>query len=205
MLSRIKNLKGGWGFVAGMVVTLLLVPTVAVAATGGTIIKGSPSGNKADVSKANQLLTTTAQPANLFSSYVDLGAVGVNQVTSGAVLKPPSGSALIVDHISANVNLWGGSPGYDTYAFYVGTANCSTEVTTANQTFVAEYDPNAVSYTSETDLAPGVPVPAGDALCMQLTTQTHNDSFYVFADATASVVPAGSVPSALTQKKLDLH
>jgi hypothetical protein len=39
---------------------------------------------------------------------------------------------------------------------------------------------------------------------MRLATQSHDDSFYVFAEATASVVPASSVPSVVTQKKLDV-
>jgi hypothetical protein len=204
-MSKIKKMPAiGW-VVVGIAVAVLAVPTVAgaTAVLKFTGIEGSPSGDKADVTAANQLLTTTAQPQNLFSGYVGLGAVGVNQTTSDPILTAPSGSGLIVDNISANVYLWDGTAEYDSYVFYVGTANCSKQVMTANEDFAAEYYPNAESYTTETDLAPGVPVPEGDALCMQLATGTHDDSFYVFADATASVVPASSVPSVVTLKKLD--
>lgn len=123
-------------------------------------------------------------------------------MTSGAILKPPSGSGLIVEHISANAYQWDGTAGLDSYIFFVGTSTCSAQVTTANQDFVAEYYPNVGQLYLGTDLAPGVPVPEGDALCMRLSTQSHDDSFAVFADATTSVVPASSVPSVVAQGKL---
>ena len=98
MVSKIKNLKGGWGFIAGMVVTLLLVPTVAIAATSATIIKGGISGVKADVTGANQLLTTEASPSNSFQS----GAANLSTTVTTPIGVPPQGSALIVTLIHIN-------------------------------------------------------------------------------------------------------
>jgi hypothetical protein len=124
-------------------------------------------------------------------------------VNTDPVLTAPSGSALVVDNISANVTLFDGTAELDSYVFFFRTSRCAEQVTTANEIFVAEYYPNAVSYTSETDLAPGLPVPKGDTLCMQLTTESNDDAFYVSDVATASVVPAGSVKDVVTKKKLD--
>jgi hypothetical protein len=63
MISKIKRIRGGWAFVAGLLVAMLLVPSVAVAA--GLTFTGieGVSKNKADVTPAGQLLTTQATPA----------------------------------------------------------------------------------------------------------------------------------------------
>jgi hypothetical protein len=64
-MSRLKNMpRGGW-IVVGIVIAVIAVPTAAVAATATLVkIKGT-SGTKADVSPANQLLTTEADPSSL--------------------------------------------------------------------------------------------------------------------------------------------
>ncbi len=98
MLSKIKNLKGGWGFLAGVLITMLLVPSVAVAA--GLRYNGieGTSKNKADVTGAGQLLTAPATPTNLFSpATVDLSA------SYQAVATPPTNSALVIENLDVNV------------------------------------------------------------------------------------------------------
>jgi hypothetical protein len=66
-MSKLKNMsRAGW-IVVGLVAALVLVPTAAVAATATLVKIQGTSGNKADVTGAGQLLTTTAQPQNLFS------------------------------------------------------------------------------------------------------------------------------------------
>ena len=75
----------------GGVAALVLVPTVAVAASTVVNIKGNPSGNKADVSAAGQLLTTTVDPSSFFqSSPKNLGNDSYTMVAT-----PPSGLALV--------------------------------------------------------------------------------------------------------------
>lgn len=68
-MSKVKSMPAiGW-VVVGIAVAVLAVPTVAgaKAALKFTGIEGSPSGNEADVTAANQLLTTTAQRRKIFS------------------------------------------------------------------------------------------------------------------------------------------
>jgi len=65
-MSRIKNMsRAGW-VISGVVITLILVPSVAVAA--GLTYNGieGTSGNKANVSTAGQLLTTENLPTKSF-------------------------------------------------------------------------------------------------------------------------------------------
>jgi hypothetical protein len=67
-LSKIKNMsRGGW-IVIGVVAALILVPTAAVAATASLVKIQGTSGNNADVTAANQLLTTEAKPTS-YESY----------------------------------------------------------------------------------------------------------------------------------------
>jgi hypothetical protein len=67
-MSRIKNMsRMGW-FIVGVGITVLLMPSVAVAAgLKFTGIEGT-SDNKADVSPAGQLLTTAA-PSSAYEDY----------------------------------------------------------------------------------------------------------------------------------------
>lgn len=100
MLSKIRNLKGTTGFLAGLLVAMLVVPSVAVAAgLKFTGIEGT-SGNKADVTGNSELMTTGFNPADIFQSqqlFVD---------SSGSTrLVYPGGSnqAMLVDEVHVSV------------------------------------------------------------------------------------------------------
>jgi hypothetical protein len=186
-VSKIKNMsRAGW-LIAGVVAALVLVPTVAVAATVTVVtLKGSPSGNKADVTGAGQLLTATANPSSFFQNAslpLPSSAGGGGSV---AVATPPAGLALVVTTIHINV-FSDPSPGLGySVAFYVSTGTCP-------ESFVGSYDqvvtPASVQEI-DVPLAPGLGIPAGDALCGAA-------DYEVGADASVSgyTVPSDTVTS----------
>lgn len=89
------------GSIAGVVITVVFVPSVAVATIARTFIKGYPSNNRADVTGADQLLTTTAQPQNLYSSTSGVNDDAYGEIATVKVATPPAGDALILDHLTA--------------------------------------------------------------------------------------------------------
>ncbi len=181
-MSKIKNMsRAGW-IVTGVVAALVLVPTAAVAVTNAVTIKGSPSGNKADVSAAGQLLTTTANPSSFFQSSSQGISTTLTPVTS-----PPTGLALVVTTI--HLDVYGDpSPGSgQAVAFFIVTG------TTCSGSLVGSYgqiiNPNSIGEI-DVPFAPGLGLPAGDALCGQVLGS-------VAAEASVSgyTVPSSSVTS----------
>jgi hypothetical protein len=73
-----------------------LVPTVAVAAIAGTVIKGFPSNNQADVTASHQLLTSPAPLSSLVKGSTS-PAVG-----QGIVLAPASGQDDVITSINVS-------------------------------------------------------------------------------------------------------
>jgi len=103
-MHRINNMsRGGW-IVVGFVVALLLVPSgVAMAAVlKYTGIEGT-STNKADVTAANQLLTTEALPTKYqdYQGFVNGTAGGSDCETVGAPI--PSGDAFVIQQVEVDV------------------------------------------------------------------------------------------------------
>lgn len=182
MLSKIKNLKAGTGFVVGLLVAMLLVPSVAVAAgLSFTGIEGT-SKNKADVSPAGQLLTTTAKASAAFES----GDAGQETGTWTTLAHPPSGSALVITSIEADVYL-DPSPGAGNYvSFQVEAAGCPG---LSPASYFHTINPATVG---ETDLTynPGLVVPNGNALCAENGGSVASESA-----AVGYVVPASAVTS----------
>ncbi len=190
MVSKIKNLKGGWGFIAGMVVTLLLVPTVAIAATDATIIKGGISGVKADVTGANQLLTTEASPSNSFQS----GATNLSTTATTPIGVPPQGSALIVTFIHINT-IADPTPGLANGVVVLVESGTTCSSNEQVGSYLAGVNPPTVGET-DLSLGPGVSVPAGDAMCALDSDKVEADGSVSGYTVPPSEVTAGPVHTA---------
>jgi hypothetical protein len=180
-MSRIKNISGVAWLVIGVCVTALVMPTAAFAADTLVKIVGSPSGNKADVSSAGQLLTAAATPANYYSPG------DIILTTSGiAIATPPSGDGLVVT--SVEVDVFGDpTPGPGNLVeVYLGNSSCLNVI----GPYVHAVNPGSVG---ETDLQfnPGLAVPSGDALCAD-----NGDGVQAEATAIGYTAPAASVPTA---------
>lgn len=115
-MSKFKSIpKFGW-FVVGVAVTALVVPT-SVAAAGGVLkfvgIEGA-NANKADVTAAQQLLTTEAPPPSYQEYFhgVLATAGGTDCENIGSAI--PSGQALVVKQVQVTVTGADGTSAYPT-------------------------------------------------------------------------------------------
>jgi hypothetical protein len=181
-MSRLKNMPAiGW-LVVGIAIAVLAIPTVAGAkvALKFTGIEGT-SGNKADVTSAGQLEVAPANPASLFQNQYTVNSGGD---TLSTVAQPPTGDALVVEdvHLAVEVLSNGDVPMYLTV--HTG-ATCSTGslVPGLNQPLYA----TALGDTDD-PLTPGVVVPSGDTLCLQVYG-TESD-IVVAATASGYTIPA---------------
>jgi hypothetical protein len=104
-VSKMKNLsRAGWAIV-GLVAAMLLIPTMAVAATvtynGIEGTNGTTTTlNKADVSSAGQLLTTPAQPSKYEDFYGPLDSYGTTQCKTVDTI--PSGESFIAEQVEVD-------------------------------------------------------------------------------------------------------
>jgi hypothetical protein len=103
-MSRIKNMpRMGW-FIVGVAITVLLMPSVAVAAgLKFTGIEGT-SDNKADVSPAGQLLTTAASPSAYedYEANVAFPAPNARQACT-TLTTISAGHAFVVEQVEVDV------------------------------------------------------------------------------------------------------
>ncbi len=195
-MSKIKNMsRAGW-IVTGVVAALVLVPTAAVAVTNAVTIKGSPSGNKADVTAAGQLLTTTANPSSFYQNMT----TGLGAGAYGFLLTPPTGLALVVTTIHIDVYSDPSPGGPDIVAFIIetGTSCSSSQVGSYNQII----HPDSLGET-EVSLEPGLGIPAGDALCGAQTGSVGAQasvSGYTVPSSSVTSGPLHRVPSLLNQR-----
>jgi len=106
-VSKFKNVsRAGWVIVV-LVTAILLVPTMAVAATiAYNGIEGTngttTTQNKAFVTSAGQLLTTEVQPSKYEEYGIEIDAAGNQGKCLGAV-RVPTGDAFIADQVNAYV------------------------------------------------------------------------------------------------------
>jgi len=180
MLSKIKNMKGGMGFLAGILVMMLLIPSVAVAAgLKFTGIEGT-SGNKADVTPNQELITTSGNPGQLFQE----GNVAVNP---GATLwSPATNKALIVQNVSINTsNVTSSASNF--VSIFVNSKTCPP-TGSFSYFWIDEVNPSA-NGVSNLPFAPGLPVPQGDYLCAAIAGSTID----VAVSVSGEVVPASEV------------
>ncbi len=180
MIKRLKNTPRLAWMVVGGCIAALLIPSAAVAS--GLIYNGikGPSGNKADVSTASQLLTAPATPANYFANT----DVAINSGTFKEVATPPTNDGLVVT--SVNLSVYSDpSPG-TTYVELIvaGEPSCGF---VGESSFEHGVYPTTVG-SSQLTFDPGIVVPAGDALC----ADTNNGGAYV--DATGWVGPSAAIP-----------
>jgi hypothetical protein len=198
-MTRIRSMpRSGW-FVAGVAVAILLVPTAvgAAAALTYTGIQGS-NGNQAQVTGGGQLLTTEALPANLLgSSSTDSASFIVS--TSGGfepLFEAPTNKAVIVENLTLDVYLWTTSASISTfYQLFVSTpSGCADDDQVGN--WFQYLSPTGYGVT-QLSLAPGVAIPAGDALCE--AGGTPSGTFEVSLTATGFLAPPNSVSSGTLQ------
>jgi len=154
-MSRLKNMSRAAWLVTGIVVALLLVPT-GVAAKGlkiAGIITG-PSGNRAEVTAANQLQVAEASPSSFYENQV---------LTSGgsysALATPPAGHSLIIKTI--HIAFGGVTPGTSFFGAVVDASNCSG----AQVGIIDIVDFATTSGETQLSYDPGFTVPSGDVLC----------------------------------------
>jgi hypothetical protein len=176
-MSKFKNIPGVVWLVIGVLVTLLVIPSTAYAAAlKFTGIEGT-STNRADVTAAQQLLTTEAQPTKYYSDGYG-GFDGSDH--PGLLAEPSGGEALVVKsvHLSTSTS----RSGYWNANIYIGNPSCALElavVDTANGN-----GPMQTMWPYE----PGISIPAGDALC-----GLGNGVVIFFTSVTGYQVPASAV------------
>jgi hypothetical protein len=184
MLAKFKKIRGTSGFVVGVIAALLLVPSVAVA-SGITLVHlvGATSGNRAEVTDAQQLLVTPAQPANTVQSqqqYFYSGHVNLPIVTA------PANDAIVVSNIAVDaysVPSPGGSNDLQVYLSPAPGGACNSA-----QGWEHYFFPTSVG---ETDLptSPGLIVPAGWSLC------GWENGIYVSVSISGQQVPKAEAPA----------
>jgi hypothetical protein len=158
MIKRLKNAPRLAWLVVGVCVTAILVPSAAVAT--GLVYNGikGPSGNKADVTTASQLLTAPATP----SSYFANADTNVSSPSFVAVATAPAGDGLVVT--SVNLSAYSvTSPGSSYINFDVGSSNCALA---GSSSFQHGVYPGSVG-ASEITFNPGLVIPSGDELCAE--------------------------------------
>jgi hypothetical protein len=173
--------RSGW-MVVGMLATLILAPTVAVAATTTLVsIKGvGATANK-------QLLTTEATAA----SY-QVGSAVESVDGCSTLTKPPAGKALIVDELvfdpadvtppTTSATDMFTNAFVQVYVELQGTPACGAGYLLSN-------DFNAAGQDVTIPLTPGLAIPAGYQLSLKVT------GVGLFSESFGYSVPANDVPS----------
>lgn len=189
MLSKIKNLKGSTGFLVGLLVAMLLVPSVAVAA--GLKFTGieSSGGDKANVAGSGQLYTTNAPPNTLFND----GPFFIDSSSSVEVVNTPSGYGAVVtdlstDFVIANGQGAGSNPAQSSeIEYYLATPGCESFISDVR--YVNSSQPNDLEINFPTGLA----VPNGEELC----AIAWNGPLNVYVTASGYGVPSSSLSPAI--------
>ena len=183
-MTRLKNVPAvGW-IIVGIAIAVLAVPTVAEAkaALKLTGIEGS-SGNEADVTSAGQLQVAPAGPASLFQNGY---AANPGGNTFSTVAQPPAGDALVVEDVHLAVEQVP-SVGVPMYLTVRTGSTCASGslVPGLNQPLFA-----AALGNTDDPLTPGVLVPSGDSLCLEVygTIYTVN----VAGTASGYTIPAAA-------------
>jgi hypothetical protein len=187
MLSRIRNMpRAGW-FIAGVAITVLLVPSVAVAAgLKFTGIEGT-SSSKANVTAAGQLLTTEVSPNNSFQSEAQNLAIQPSVTPIGV---PQGGSALVVTEVHIDT-IADPAPGSgDGVVVFVESGTTCPSISNQVGNYVGVVNPPTVGET-DFPLEPGVEVPAGDAMCAFATDMVSADG-----SVSGYTVPSSEVDAA---------
>jgi hypothetical protein len=162
MISKIKGLKSGAAFLAGVGLTLILIPS-GVAVAKALIYNGieDQNGNKALVEGNGQLYTTNAPPSTLFND----GPSVVGGENATVVVNTPSGFGAVVtdlstDFITANGQGAGSNPAESSQVeYFLGTPGCDAFISDVR--LVDSSQPGDVEINFPTGLA----IPNGEELC----------------------------------------
>jgi hypothetical protein len=192
-MSKFNSIpRAGW-VIIGLVLALLLVPTMAVAATvtynGIEGTNGTTTTlNKANVTSAGQLLTTPVQPSKYFQHVIEWF-----HGTGGGSIASTSTLALIIEEIHL---AWYGASSEDAVQFFIDASKdpdgaCSSE----NNPDVTELTDAAYFPTTNGDLTlpyePGLAVPVGYDLCIEPVASGATGFAYVYGYQ----VPSADVPA----------
>ena len=173
------SLPGGAWIAAGLVVAAIIAPGVSYAAGTLTEIVGLNGTTAANVTAAHQLLTATATPA---SAVVLSGSASLESSACVAMRMPVTGKAIVLRDIRTSVQS-GTSP--DILFISVDPTTCGTPF--------ANFALGGV-VNDEIRFDPGIPVPAGDKVWIQLANSSGTEESF-FMDADGYVVPNGDVPA----------
>jgi hypothetical protein len=115
-------MKGMWGFVAGIALTIILVPSMAAAAPtilSSVGIKGT-SGHTANVEPDGQIYTSNAPPQNLFANPATTFG------TSGgvSVVPTPTGYDAIVTSVGIDIFSLSSASVNGSVDIYIGPNGC---------------------------------------------------------------------------------
>jgi hypothetical protein len=203
-MSKINNFsRAGW-VIVGLVAAMLLVPTMAVAATVAyNGIEGTngttTTQNKAQVTSAGQLLTTGASPQSYeeYTAYIDGAAGDNNGQDCEEVVAVPSGKAFVAQQIEVDVfeaNSPSGysspfGPGYYSNSSFGLYADSSSEAGACIGLIATGEAPGNTEGNVAIPLVPGYVIPSGyhlDAGGYGLTGQVY---------VTGYLVPSADAPS----------
>jgi hypothetical protein len=180
MRSKLKEVPRAAWFIAGVVITVVLVPTVAVATIAGNYIKGFPSNNRADVTASNQLLTSPAPLSHLTMGTADTGDGNGNPVI---VLAPAAGKDDVVTSISVGTEQIPTGGSSHAIVFISGNSTC-----TGGPAFTPLFTDYESTVSSRSYSFPsGIAVPNGESLCANEVVGGDAE-----VDAWGYSVPAGT-------------
>ncbi len=172
---KVPKLSTGTGLFLGIVTAAVLVPTAAVAASTLVTITG-PSGAKAAVNPANQLLAAESNPAN------NVVAFGLTPQDCATIYTVPAGKALILKSAQFQLERNGTEPPTVRAWVYAGTCGVSAKLLAASNV-------DRQSETVSTDFGTGVPIPSGQSVIVN--SYNNRGSAFVYG----YLVPSAAVPA----------
>jgi hypothetical protein len=181
-MSRIKNISRLAWFIIGVIVAVLLVPSVAVAAglkfTGIEGTNGTSTAlNQANVASSGQLSTSSAPLSKLFTAD---GAAGLNIGAYVDTIVAPSGH----DDVITSVVMSDETTQDNAFILVDDSSNC-----TSSTFSIVLIDDDTTQETPSYTFPSGVAVPNGDSLC--ITQGSEDDEAAAFVSGYQ--VPAGTL------------
>jgi hypothetical protein len=187
VFGKLRNISGPWGLLVGIVVAMVLVPSLAVA-SGVTLteIKGA-SGNKADVTPAGQLLTTDASVATSWSTTASFGAADGQQPFDTEQV-PQAGNFLVVTEIQ--IDVYGLAPNEPAGTSVINIWSCD-QLTSGSCSTVG------ASLTSDNPSSPGavvIPISPPEPISTASNALTVDTNLYATLTASGYQLPCADDP-----------
>lgn len=175
-----RSLPGGAWIAAGLVIAALVVPGVTYATASLTEITGTNGTTPANVTPAHQLFTATTAPGN---AVVLTGSASLQSSTCFSFRMPATGKAIVLRDLRTSIQSGGGA---DIVFVSVDPTTCGTPF--------AQVELQTLG-NDEITFDPGIPVPAGDRVWIQLGHSSDvEDTFWM--DADGYTVPNAAVAQA---------